>query len=88
MVREVLAQMRGLAMGQRLAPSLGIEFMSNVEAPVIDLSPLLYHLSTSVQQTRGAIFFIYAQADATADFAFLRAWKGQVDSNPFGQTPP
>ena len=36
------AQMRGLAMGQRLAPSLAIAFMSKVEAPVIDLRPLLY----------------------------------------------
>uniref|UniRef100_A0A0K0CZ23 Reverse transcriptase domain-containing protein n=1 Tax=Angiostrongylus cantonensis TaxID=6313 RepID=A0A0K0CZ23_ANGCA len=36
------AQMRGLAMGQRLAPSLAIAYMSKVEAPVIDLGPLLY----------------------------------------------
>uniref|UniRef100_A0A0K0DGD5 ubiquitinyl hydrolase 1 n=1 Tax=Angiostrongylus cantonensis TaxID=6313 RepID=A0A0K0DGD5_ANGCA len=33
------AQMRGLAMGQRLAPSLAIAYMSKVEAPVIDLGP-------------------------------------------------
>ncbi|VDM58650.1 unnamed protein product [Angiostrongylus costaricensis] len=36
------AQIRGLAMGQRLAPSLAIAFMSKVEAPVTDLGPLLY----------------------------------------------
>uniref|UniRef100_A0A0K0D9F9 Reverse transcriptase domain-containing protein n=1 Tax=Angiostrongylus cantonensis TaxID=6313 RepID=A0A0K0D9F9_ANGCA len=36
------AQMRGLAMGQRLAPSLAIAFMSGIEAPVIELRPLLY----------------------------------------------
>ncbi|VDM61139.1 unnamed protein product [Angiostrongylus costaricensis] len=35
-------QIRGLAMGQRLAPSLVIAFMSKVEAPVTDLGPLLY----------------------------------------------
>ncbi|VDM63382.1 unnamed protein product [Angiostrongylus costaricensis] len=35
------AQVRGLAMGQRLAPSLAIAFMSKVEAPVTDLGPLL-----------------------------------------------
>uniref|UniRef100_A0A0K0D9Z5 Reverse transcriptase domain-containing protein n=1 Tax=Angiostrongylus cantonensis TaxID=6313 RepID=A0A0K0D9Z5_ANGCA len=37
------AQIRGLAMGQRLAPSLAIAFMSKVEAPVTDLGPLLYY---------------------------------------------
>ncbi|VDM62672.1 unnamed protein product [Angiostrongylus costaricensis] len=36
------ARIRGLAMGQRLAPSLAIAFMSKVEAPVTDLGPLLY----------------------------------------------
>uniref|UniRef100_A0A0K0DCA2 Reverse transcriptase domain-containing protein n=1 Tax=Angiostrongylus cantonensis TaxID=6313 RepID=A0A0K0DCA2_ANGCA len=36
------AQIRGLAMGQRLAPSLAIAFMSRVEAPVLSLRPLLY----------------------------------------------
>ncbi|VDM61773.1 unnamed protein product [Angiostrongylus costaricensis] len=36
------AQIKGLAMGQRLAPSLAIAFMSKVEAPMIDLGPLLY----------------------------------------------
>uniref|UniRef100_A0A0K0CYE9 Reverse transcriptase domain-containing protein n=1 Tax=Angiostrongylus cantonensis TaxID=6313 RepID=A0A0K0CYE9_ANGCA len=36
------AQMRGLATGQRLAPSLAIALMYKVEAPVIDLRPLLY----------------------------------------------
>ncbi|VDM64294.1 unnamed protein product [Angiostrongylus costaricensis] len=36
------AQIRGLAMGQRLAPSLAIAFMSKLEAPVTDLGPLLY----------------------------------------------
>uniref|UniRef100_A0A0K0DJ83 Reverse transcriptase domain-containing protein n=1 Tax=Angiostrongylus cantonensis TaxID=6313 RepID=A0A0K0DJ83_ANGCA len=42
MVWEILAQIRGLAMGQRMAPSLGIAFMSRVEAPVLGLRPLLY----------------------------------------------
>uniref|UniRef100_A0A0K0DA15 Oxysterol-binding protein n=1 Tax=Angiostrongylus cantonensis TaxID=6313 RepID=A0A0K0DA15_ANGCA len=36
------AQMRWLAMAQRLAPSHAIAYMSKVEAPVIDLGPLLY----------------------------------------------
>uniref|UniRef100_A0A0K0D3B8 Reverse transcriptase domain-containing protein n=1 Tax=Angiostrongylus cantonensis TaxID=6313 RepID=A0A0K0D3B8_ANGCA len=36
------AQIRGLAMGQRLAPSLVIAFMSKVEAPVTDLGLSLY----------------------------------------------
>uniref|UniRef100_A0A0K0D546 Reverse transcriptase domain-containing protein n=1 Tax=Angiostrongylus cantonensis TaxID=6313 RepID=A0A0K0D546_ANGCA len=36
------AQMRGLAMGQRLAPTLAIAFLSRIEAPVIDPRPLLY----------------------------------------------
>uniref|UniRef100_A0A0K0CXM6 Protein HTATIP2 n=1 Tax=Angiostrongylus cantonensis TaxID=6313 RepID=A0A0K0CXM6_ANGCA len=36
------AQMRGLTMGQRLAPSPTIAFMSKVEAPVTDFGPLLY----------------------------------------------
>uniref|UniRef100_A0A0K0DAS0 Reverse transcriptase domain-containing protein n=1 Tax=Angiostrongylus cantonensis TaxID=6313 RepID=A0A0K0DAS0_ANGCA len=35
-------QMRVLAMGQRLAPTLAVVFMAKVEAPVIDLGPLLY----------------------------------------------
>ncbi|KAJ1357242.1 hypothetical protein KIN20_015344 [Parelaphostrongylus tenuis] len=30
-------------MGQRLAPRLAIAFMSKVEAPVMDLRPLLYY---------------------------------------------
>ncbi|KAJ1368903.1 hypothetical protein KIN20_030260 [Parelaphostrongylus tenuis] len=37
------AQMRGPAMGQRLASSLAIAFMSKVEAPVMDLRLLLYY---------------------------------------------
>uniref|UniRef100_A0A0K0DBD2 Reverse transcriptase domain-containing protein n=1 Tax=Angiostrongylus cantonensis TaxID=6313 RepID=A0A0K0DBD2_ANGCA len=36
------AQIRGLAMGHRLAPSLAIAFMSKKETPVTDLGPLLY----------------------------------------------
>ncbi|VDM64669.1 unnamed protein product [Angiostrongylus costaricensis] len=36
------AQIRGLEMGQRLAPSLAIAFISKVEVPVTDLGPLLY----------------------------------------------
>uniref|UniRef100_A0A0K0D2Y3 Reverse transcriptase domain-containing protein n=1 Tax=Angiostrongylus cantonensis TaxID=6313 RepID=A0A0K0D2Y3_ANGCA len=40
--RRYYAQMRWLAMGQRLAPSLPIAYMPKVEAPVIDLGPLLY----------------------------------------------
>ncbi|KAJ1359135.1 hypothetical protein KIN20_017786 [Parelaphostrongylus tenuis] len=31
-------------MGKRLAPSLAIAFMSKVEAPVMDLRPLLYRV--------------------------------------------
>ncbi|VDM64960.1 unnamed protein product [Angiostrongylus costaricensis] len=34
-------------MGQRLAPSLAIAFMSKVEAPVTDLGPLLYCSDTT-----------------------------------------
>uniref|UniRef100_A0A0K0DP49 Reverse transcriptase domain-containing protein n=1 Tax=Angiostrongylus cantonensis TaxID=6313 RepID=A0A0K0DP49_ANGCA len=40
------AQMRGLAIGQRLAPTLAVAFMSKVEAPVIELGPLLYYITT------------------------------------------
>ena len=35
-------QLRGLAMGQRLAPILAISFMSKVEKPVIERMPMLY----------------------------------------------
>ena len=35
-------QLRGLAMGQRLAPTLAIAFMSRIEKPVLELQPLLY----------------------------------------------
>ncbi|KAJ1372755.1 hypothetical protein KIN20_035000 [Parelaphostrongylus tenuis] len=35
------AQIKGLAMGQRLAPTLAIAFMSEVEASIIDLRPFL-----------------------------------------------
>uniref|UniRef100_A0A0K0CX44 Reverse transcriptase domain-containing protein n=1 Tax=Angiostrongylus cantonensis TaxID=6313 RepID=A0A0K0CX44_ANGCA len=34
--------LRGLAIGQRLAPTLAVACMSKLEAPVIDLRPLLY----------------------------------------------
>ncbi|EYC43648.1 hypothetical protein Y032_0485g2323 [Ancylostoma ceylanicum] len=36
------AQIRGLAMGQRLVPTLAIAFMARVEAPVLECRPLLY----------------------------------------------
>ncbi|KAK6763666.1 hypothetical protein RB195_024115 [Necator americanus] len=36
------AQLRGLAMGQRLAPTLAISFMAKIEAPVLELRPLFY----------------------------------------------
>ncbi|EYB89038.1 hypothetical protein Y032_0237g3247 [Ancylostoma ceylanicum] len=36
------AQIRGLAMGQRLAPTLAIAFMSRIEAPVLQCRPFLY----------------------------------------------
>uniref|UniRef100_A0A0K0DL03 Reverse transcriptase domain-containing protein n=1 Tax=Angiostrongylus cantonensis TaxID=6313 RepID=A0A0K0DL03_ANGCA len=36
------ARIKGLAMGQRMAPRLAIAFMPKVEAPVTDLGPLLY----------------------------------------------
>ncbi|EYB93431.1 hypothetical protein Y032_0182g889 [Ancylostoma ceylanicum] len=36
------AQIRGLAMGQRLAPTLAIAFMSRIEAPALQCRPLLY----------------------------------------------
>ncbi|KAK6044640.1 hypothetical protein COOONC_17855 [Cooperia oncophora] len=35
-------QTRGLAMGQRLAPTLAIAFMSKIEAPALEHRPLLY----------------------------------------------
>ncbi|EYC38219.1 hypothetical protein Y032_0732g1913 [Ancylostoma ceylanicum] len=35
-------QIRGLAMGQRLAPTLAIAFMSKVEQPILERKPLLY----------------------------------------------
>lgn len=36
------SQVRGLAMGQRLAPVPAVCFMSRVEQPVLDRSPLMY----------------------------------------------
>ncbi|KAK6763662.1 hypothetical protein RB195_024111 [Necator americanus] len=36
-------QLRGLAMGQRLAPALAIVFMAKIEKPITDLKPLLYY---------------------------------------------
>ncbi|KAK6739855.1 hypothetical protein RB195_008383 [Necator americanus] len=36
-------QLRGLAMGQRLAPTLAIVFMAKTEKPIIDRKPLLYY---------------------------------------------
>ncbi|KAK6749016.1 hypothetical protein RB195_001558 [Necator americanus] len=36
-------QLRGLAMGQRLAPTLAIVFMTKIEKPIIDRKPLLYY---------------------------------------------
>uniref|UniRef100_A0A0K0D664 Reverse transcriptase domain-containing protein n=1 Tax=Angiostrongylus cantonensis TaxID=6313 RepID=A0A0K0D664_ANGCA len=42
MVQEILRTNESLAMGQRLAKTLAIAFMFKVEAPVIDLGPLLY----------------------------------------------
>ena len=36
------AQLRGLAMGQRLAPVLAICFMSRIERPVLSRNPLMY----------------------------------------------
>uniref|UniRef100_A0A0K0CVC0 Reverse transcriptase domain-containing protein n=1 Tax=Angiostrongylus cantonensis TaxID=6313 RepID=A0A0K0CVC0_ANGCA len=42
MVRKVLRAGKGLAIRQRLTPSLAIAFMSKVEAPVAALGPLLY----------------------------------------------
>ena len=35
-------QVRGLAMGQRLAPTLAIAFMAKVEEPILERAPLLY----------------------------------------------
>lgn len=39
---EYYRQVRGLAMGQRLAPVLAIAFMSKIERPVLERRPLLY----------------------------------------------
>ncbi|VDP33626.1 unnamed protein product [Heligmosomoides polygyrus] len=39
---EYHKQIRGLAMGQRLAPVLAVAFMSKVEAPVLDRMPTIY----------------------------------------------
>ncbi|XGW09626.1 hypothetical protein V3C99_011701 [Haemonchus contortus] len=36
------AQTRGLAMGQRLAPTLAIAFMAKIEVPVLERLPMLY----------------------------------------------
>ncbi|KAK6732228.1 hypothetical protein RB195_016547 [Necator americanus] len=35
-------QVRGLAMGQRLAPTLAIAFMSKIEQPILERKPFLY----------------------------------------------
>ncbi|KAJ1374202.1 hypothetical protein KIN20_036835 [Parelaphostrongylus tenuis] len=50
MVGNYFAQIRGLAMGQRLAPTLAIAFMSKVKSPIIDLRSLLYSLLDFVRQ--------------------------------------
>uniref|UniRef100_A0A0K0DLY0 Reverse transcriptase domain-containing protein n=1 Tax=Angiostrongylus cantonensis TaxID=6313 RepID=A0A0K0DLY0_ANGCA len=42
MVWETLRVNKGLAMGQRLALSLAIAFVSKLEDPVLGLRPLLY----------------------------------------------
>ncbi|VDM64741.1 unnamed protein product [Angiostrongylus costaricensis] len=52
------AQIRGLAMGQRLAPSLAIALMSKVEAPVTELGPLLYCSSGSDDFVEGILCVI------------------------------
>ncbi|XGW03988.1 hypothetical protein V3C99_015267 [Haemonchus contortus] len=39
---EYYKQVRGLAMGQRLAPALAIAFMSKVEKPVLERRPIIY----------------------------------------------
>ncbi|VDP02472.1 unnamed protein product [Heligmosomoides polygyrus] len=40
---EYYMQMRGLAMGQRLAPVLAVAFMFKVENPVLERQPTLYY---------------------------------------------
>ncbi|XGW13478.1 hypothetical protein V3C99_000084, partial [Haemonchus contortus] len=39
---QYFRQIRGLAMGQRLAPVLAIVYMSRIERPVLDRRPVLY----------------------------------------------
>ncbi|VDO74274.1 unnamed protein product [Heligmosomoides polygyrus] len=39
---EYYKQIRGLAMGQRLAPVLAVAFMSKVEGPVLERMPAIY----------------------------------------------
>ncbi|EYC07252.1 hypothetical protein Y032_0071g551 [Ancylostoma ceylanicum] len=39
---KYFAQIRGLAMGQRLAPTLAIAFMAKIEQPALEYRPLLY----------------------------------------------
>ncbi|VDO87154.1 unnamed protein product [Heligmosomoides polygyrus] len=40
--KQYYKQVRGLAMGQRLAPVLAIAYMSKIERPVMERRPLLY----------------------------------------------
>ncbi|XGW35818.1 hypothetical protein V3C99_019196 [Haemonchus contortus] len=39
---EYFSQVRGLAMGQRLAPVLAVCFMGRIEEPVLERHPLMY----------------------------------------------
>ena len=58
-------QLRGLAMGQRLAPVLAVLFMSRIEGPVIERRPLMYcryiddcFVATSTQSEMDELFNI------------------------------
>ncbi|KAJ1369250.1 hypothetical protein KIN20_030664 [Parelaphostrongylus tenuis] len=69
--------MRGLSMRQRLAPSLAIAFMSKVEAPAMDIRPLLYFLT---KKTFGG-FFLYCRKLLLkkSDISLLPRKKRKID---------
>ncbi|VDP60427.1 unnamed protein product [Heligmosomoides polygyrus] len=53
---EYYMQMRGLAMGQRLAPVLAVAFMFKVENPVLERLPTLYCVTCPVEEGKEYVY--------------------------------
>ncbi|EYC07299.1 hypothetical protein Y032_0071g579 [Ancylostoma ceylanicum] len=72
---KYFSQIRGLAMGQRLAPVIAICFMSKIEAPVLARLPLMYcryiddcYIVTSTQSEMDECFSILNQQSEHISF--------------------